>query len=1229
MLGNINPNNINVITSGSNVVPGMGSSVIGTIPIPINSQNNLGSGNNGNYEQALSHLFNLNPIEFRDDFEEKMCRCYIHVQNLMFNKSEQQAHEELYKAAGLNTNSHEDITLGLIASILLDSNNAQRFYRDLTYLSRDGLYFFNYTLQQIISDHYFRLHEHSRKQLTWFLKELLRNQLPNVEHLYYNMFRNIMAGDVSPANISLTESLLNILVEYRSCYENNINLMSFALVNYLRLIVDHHNPTFRELRTKEINFCISLLKERFPDFIVIGRDLIRLLQQVCSIPEFDLFWKDLLTNPTIFGPKFNIVQVMKIRTPRRFIKLRIPVELEKKILFLTGHVRFGYHRRYQEWLQKQYFSTYESQMLRTDVIRFIVTHIHPTNETLASDIFPRWALIGWMLSVNNQIISSFAKLALFYDWFFFDERDQTNNQIMDIEPGMLVMHYSLKNYPVITSGLLDFITRVSNEFHPSLTAQVKQGITISFCKMAELRVVSCMAHCFESNRVEENVRQFFFKSFPKMFTNEAIMRDFGMSPLFISQQLQMAGTSATPVIMNSTGSKFPNLSSIGMQPTVIQINNSQDSVNTANFSDDEDDSNNVYSIHSTSPNKKLKKSNSFSNGSNRTIGTIDPNMIVNNSALKPIDPANLTNLPIGHESMFNNTTILGTPNGNIFANNNPNNINNDNMTNELTNNHQQQTHMGNNLINNLNSDSISKVCGIKTVSETDLVAQIENVQNVSMRPILNKLSKETNKHIRAQEMQKLTKLILEEDPEEFEEYYTSLIIIILAILEDDLSVRIFPFDYGNPCMPGEKDLKESITGPLFTMFHALQASTTEEDQSTRKSKQLFMLLAAMGTNNYKVGYLLMYYLIVSKYMVGRMIIYRHYAKELNRELADSLLIDLRCCAFDDVFMFFYLLPEICTNLTTPSSGANSGLIKLIVQCADSSQIQMLIQLIVRGSFRFFRKEGVVSILSASLEWESTAQYHVWQILSAHNISADQVIPILSKLEHHAHSEALLNLMLFIRRETPTPNLIKSLFKREPRPGDSFTPSILIDWAQNHPDKLAELIGSFISTNISSPNKRNKRTLTSSSKTQTMVASNVERTLFHLEEMRKMSANLSFFMQEYMVVVLDQLKQLCSSEQTIKYSNLLQYSTLPDDEKEKNSTSSTSNSANSINKKLSTTGTNKKSQALSKTRSGNSKSTNNNDSDTESESSDNDIRIIKTKSTIRKKRKLKSIGSDSD
>lgn len=73
-----------------------------------------------------------------------------------------------------------------------------------------------------------------------------------------------------------------------------------------------------------------------------------------------------------------------------------------------------------------------------------------------------------------------------------------------------------------------------------------------------------------------------------------------------------------------------------------------------------------------------------------------------------------------------------------------------------------------------------------------------------------------------------------------------------------------------------------------------------------------------------------------------------------------------------------------------------------------------------------------------------------------------------------HSEALSNLMLFVQRESPTSNLIKHLFNREPKAGDTFTVSILIHWAQQYPEKLAELIGTFISTKISSPNKRNKR-----------------------------------------------------------------------------------------------------------------------------------------------------------
>ena len=74
-------------------------------------------------------------------------------------------------------------------------------------------------------------------------------------------------------------------------------------------------------------------------------------------------------------------------------------------------------------------ATPESQSLRCDLIRFIVGVIHPTNELLCSDIIPRWAVIGWLLTTcTSNVAASNAKLALFYDWLFFEaEKDNIMN----------------------------------------------------------------------------------------------------------------------------------------------------------------------------------------------------------------------------------------------------------------------------------------------------------------------------------------------------------------------------------------------------------------------------------------------------------------------------------------------------------------------------------------------------------------------------------------------------------------------------------------------------------------------------------------------------------------------------------------------------------------------------------------------------------------------------------
>jgi integrator complex subunit 3 len=49
----------------------------------------------------------------------------------------------------------------------------------------------------------------------------------------------------------------------------------------------------------------------------------------------------------------GILQLLQTRTSRRFLQSRLTPDMERKLVFLTSQVRFGYHKRYQEWFQRQ------------------------------------------------------------------------------------------------------------------------------------------------------------------------------------------------------------------------------------------------------------------------------------------------------------------------------------------------------------------------------------------------------------------------------------------------------------------------------------------------------------------------------------------------------------------------------------------------------------------------------------------------------------------------------------------------------------------------------------------------------------------------------------------------------------------------------------------------------------------------------------------------------------
>uniref|UniRef100_A0A8C6U3P3 Integrator complex subunit 3 n=1 Tax=Neogobius melanostomus TaxID=47308 RepID=A0A8C6U3P3_9GOBI len=330
------------------------------------------------------------PLDAKDELEERLERCVGIVQSLTNGLSEREANDALTANACKGQPQHEEVCLGLFTLVLTEPAQAQRSYRDLTLVNRDGMSIVLGKINQILMEKFLKLQDQPRTQMVWLVRELVKTGV---------------AGEMGK-NLWLAESILDILLEQKEWVLKSGMLIAMAVYTYLRLIVDHGAPNLLPLRQKEVDFCISMLRDKFMDCLIIGRDLVRLLQNVARIPEMELLWKDLLHNPTQLSPQYTgILQLLTARTSRKFLACRLTPDMETKLLFMTSRVRFGQQKRYQDWFQRQYLSTAESQSLRCDLIRYICGVVHPSNEVLSSDILPRWAIIGWLLTTCTIINS--------------------------------------------------------------------------------------------------------------------------------------------------------------------------------------------------------------------------------------------------------------------------------------------------------------------------------------------------------------------------------------------------------------------------------------------------------------------------------------------------------------------------------------------------------------------------------------------------------------------------------------------------------------------------------------------------------------------------------------------------------------------------------------------------------------------------------------------------------
>ncbi|KAH0664618.1 hypothetical protein KY284_029549 [Solanum tuberosum] len=397
----------------------------------------------------------------------------------------------------LTQEEYSNLNKAIIFGILSQPNLAEVHIKHLHAIIIDGYELFTCMLVKIVDELYVKLLDSVKIQLIWVTKEMLNVLAIGFDKLLVALLRQIVGGDFSEGNSWLCLEMVALFLANWDCLlEEEPLILNKGLYVFLRLLADHYrvpsNPMVDGLKRMEVVYCVRLLREQFLLCLKIGRDLIRLLQDLVHIPEFKAIWKDLLLNPRQFGVDGfkDISQIYHTKTPSSYFLLRVTPEMETKLRFLLTHVKLGSQKRYQVWFAKKFLGVPGSEVILIDIVRFICCSVHPSSEIMQPDILPRWAVIGWLLtSCRKSYVEANLKLALFYDWLFYDE---ITDNVMNIEPAILLMVNSIPNYIEVTRTLLEFLLIVVDNYDIERKEIVSKGVSTALSTLVKRGIVSSL-----------------------------------------------------------------------------------------------------------------------------------------------------------------------------------------------------------------------------------------------------------------------------------------------------------------------------------------------------------------------------------------------------------------------------------------------------------------------------------------------------------------------------------------------------------------------------------------------------------------------------------------------------------------------------------------------------------------------------------------------------------------
>ncbi|CAN6452774.1 unnamed protein product [Victoria cruziana] len=289
-----------------------------------------------------SELFLRSPFEPQNPTETTLIEAFSSLQSKL---------KPPFSPSLLSPTEYSQFNKALLYGILTQPPLAKTHFTHLCAIVIDGYELFVGLLLKIVNESYLKLLQPVKARLMWVCDRLIDAEAAGIENLLVSLLRQIIGGDYSSESLWLTNELILVLRRNWDWVSGQEFLVGASLYCFLRLLADHYklaSQSIDALKQNEKEFCIMVLRKHFGLCLGIGRDLIRLLQDVAFVPEFQTLWKDLITNPSTFGVLgfSDISHIYRIRTSTRYLSLRITPEMETNLKFLLTNVKWGNHKRW-------------------------------------------------------------------------------------------------------------------------------------------------------------------------------------------------------------------------------------------------------------------------------------------------------------------------------------------------------------------------------------------------------------------------------------------------------------------------------------------------------------------------------------------------------------------------------------------------------------------------------------------------------------------------------------------------------------------------------------------------------------------------------------------------------------------------------------------------------------------------------------------------------------------